>query len=193
MMSFRRAGRSLVYWLSKCLSRAVPLGVFDLLTNFVVSRALGSRPYRGIVLIAYPPHPVDALGELVDALELIRRTDGRRFRRVEQHLKYIVLASWRSDRLGVYSSISRTCTVRKLSPAAKSNPWSVYAYAALIIHEATHALLDGMRFPNTRANKKRLERLCLWEEARFLSKFPGVDENLELAFGHAIRKPRTDR
>jgi hypothetical protein len=62
-----------------------------------------------------------------------------------------------------------------------------YGYAAVIIHEATHGLFFKLRFAPTRANLKRMERIIVKEEARFLAKFPEVKGRVRQAYGYAVR------
>jgi len=178
--------RALIYYIHKCFSLDVPRGLFGLLTIFVTSRGIGSRPYRNIQLVAYPPHGVEALAEVVDALELLRGADPRRFGRVERHIRHIVLRGMRP--LGFYRSLGRVCGLRKQVYRQESRPLILLGYAAVLVHEATHGFLDRRRFPYTRTNRKRIERLCLLEHARFLAKFPGVKGKLPLLFGYGRMK-----
>ena len=79
--------------------------------------------------------------------------------------------------------MSQLCGLKKLPTVANLRSLAVIAYASLLVHEATHALLEKRRFPLTKANKARIEKLCDKEEARFLVSFPDIDRRLALAFG----------
>lgn len=173
MASFRKTRRKLVYWLLKIVSPAIPMGLLDLATSFCVARWLGSRPYRGMQIMAFPPCKLDAIIELVDALELVRRTDPRRFARIERFIKRIFLANYQT-RLGFYRSFGCVCGLKRLPIPESSRALAVYAYAAALVHESTHGLLEKRRFPHTPANRRRLEQLCSDEQARFLARFPGI-------------------
>jgi hypothetical protein len=190
--NFTKEKRILIYWLRKCFSLSVPVGFFDLVTIFFVSRGMGSRLYRGIELVAFPPYRLDALTEVVDALELVRRTDQRRFARIERFIKRIVLANWKKH-LGFYNTISQVCALKKLPIPEDSRILAIYNYSATLIHEATHAMLDKRRFPPTRANLKRIEKLCVKEEVRFLARFPGIDKKLELIIGYVDGLPARNK
>ncbi|MBI2927412.1 MAG: hypothetical protein HYY24_17080 [Verrucomicrobia bacterium] len=126
---------------------------------------------------------MDALAEIVEALELLRRTDPQRFTRIERFIKRVFLANYRSF-LGCYRSFGQVCDLKKLPIPLVPRPLAIYSYAATLVHESTHARLDRLRFPRTRANVKRIEKLCLKEEARFLARFPGIHEALDLALQH---------
>lgn len=190
MFSQRSASRKLVFWLHAFISRKrlwrVPIRLFQLTYLSILALTNRSREYRGIRLIAFPPYGVDSLAVIVDALELLRRSDPRRFRRVEQHTKRILLGDFKA--LGFYTPIGRICGLTNLSPSGARNPLIAYGYAATIVHEATHGLLHILRFAPTRANLKRIERIAVREQARFLAKFPQVKENVSQAYGYADRR-----
>jgi len=164
----------------------VPHRLFQLLYLSIMALTSRSRPYRGIQLIAFGPYGVDTLAVVVDALELLRRSDPRRFRRVEQHIKRILLGNFKT--LGSYTAIGRICGLTYLSPPGAPNRLITYGYAAVLIHEATHGLFHKLRFAPTRANLKRIEKIIIKEEARFLAKFPEVREKVSLAYGFASRR-----
>jgi len=156
------------------------------MVNLSLMSFLGrSRPYRGIRLIAYPPYQTDALAEVVDALEIIRKHDEVRFRRVTRFISRIVVGNW--NVVGFYNSIGRVCGLQRRESDDHSRPFIVFGYAATIIHEATHGLLDQMRFPYFEKTRKRIERLCVMEEARFLVKFPGLRGRMDIVLGYVER------
>jgi hypothetical protein len=129
---------------------------------------------------------MDTLAEIVDALELIRTTDPRRFARIERFTKRIVLANYKNF-LGRYRSFGQVCDLKRLPMPESSRHLAIYSYAATLVHESTHARLDSLRFPLTAANRKRIEELCLKEEARFLARFPGISRALDLTL-HDLRR-----
>ena len=182
MPALRKQKRILIYWLDRLFSLSLPVGLLDLATSFFVSRGLGNRPYRGIVTMAFPPHKVDALSEIVEALELIRRHDPRRFTRVERFIKRIFLANY--SFAGRYSPFGHVCGLQKLAVPDHLRSLATYHYAATLVHEATHAMLFAKRFPYTRTTLPRIEKLCVKEEARFLVRFPDIDRKLELTLGY---------
>jgi hypothetical protein len=107
------------------------------------------------------------LRHTIDALALVERTDGRRFKRVLRHIRYVV--HQKSHVAGQYDQRLAACVVdfERLNfpqgPAA-----ALYVYAALLVHEATHAAIHHRRIPYKGETRERIERLCHTEEARFL-------------------------
>lgn len=165
-----------MYWLCRGFGRQTPYEIFSAITRFVVCRAFGSRPYRSMRLIAYPPHRIDALDEVVEALDLVRRTDARLFRRIDENIRQIVLGtSRRPDILGTYWPLNQVCYLRKLPIFENTHSVAIYSYAATLVHEATHGILHKKRIPTTSANKPRIERICYKEETRLMKKLLGHD------------------
>lgn len=179
-------GRFLIYWARKCSVLHWLDWLFGELTDAVVSRTFGDRYYSGIQLIAYRPHGLAQLAAVFEALDLIRRTDKRRFLRVERHIKRIILANWSKRIIGRYIPFGKVCHLRKLPETERSRRFQVWYYAVTIVHEATHGFLDSKRFPITKTNKAQIERICYNEEYRFAAKIPGMGERLE-AFGNYER------
>jgi hypothetical protein len=181
--------KMLRYWIHR-YSLSVPAGVFELASVFVLARALGVRPYRGIKIVPAPPCHVQDLSAVHEALDLLRRADPRRFNRIERSVKWIVVGNWKPR--GYYDVVSHVCGIRKLSPLEAPPSVAPYAYATVLVHEGTHAMLLTKRFPHGKADGKRIEKLCVLEEARFLMKFPAIRSKLPLILGYA-RKVSKDR
>lgn len=170
----------------------VPFRLFRVTSALAMVLCKRSRPYGNIQLIAFPPHQVSSLATIVEALELIREKDPLRFKRIETYVRRVVVGNWR--RMGFYNPIGRVCGVRIAQSAKVAGSLAVLGYASTIIHEATHAKLDRLRFSPTGPNLHRIEMLCLREERRFLERFPDVRNKLPLVFGYLPRKsPRTSK
>src|SRR5438874_13238429 len=105
---YRRRWRVLFYWCYMWLRWKNLMVEFVVdVSRFANARAFGERPYAGIRVLAYPPNGIDALCEVIAALELVRLTDARRFGRIEQYVKSIVLANWNPKNLGTYRALCK--------------------------------------------------------------------------------------
>jgi len=146
------------------LVQLVSLTVASLLTK-------QSIKHRGITLIALPPYRVDSLIQVVTALELLERTDDRRYRRVQRFVKRIVLCDSRLQ--AFYSLIGRICGLTKTPPPSKyADQLVVYRYAALLVHEATHGLVLAKAHCCTSGLSERAEKICTAEHKRYARKLP---------------------
>jgi hypothetical protein len=147
-----------------------------------------SREYQNIQLIAFKPYGLDSFDTVVEALEILRTHDPRRFKLVKKHIRRIVF--WDFKGLGFYTPIGRVCGLRSLCPPTAPNRVVAYGYAAILIHEATHGFFHRLRVAPTRTNLKRMEKLANREEARFLRKFPEIRHKVSIVYGYADRKRR---
>lgn len=188
MINPRKTLRLLTYWLLRLFSLDVPFGLLGMATSLVVAKGLGFRPYHGIKLMALPPHKLEALTEVWNALELIRRTDPRRFARVKRFIRRVFVTKQRT--WAFYWRFGKICSLRKLAMPESFRSLAVYDYAATLVHESTHGLLYAKGFLHSRVNRGRIERICVKEEARFLAKFPSIDQKLELVIGFEDGWPR---
>lgn len=111
-----------------------------------------------------------------DALALIERTDPRRGRRVMEGLRYIVNREGLAP--GSYDHTLRACFVdfsrlhlrEECEAETGAREWHLAWYAAMLVHEATHAWLHGRWFPYTRATRAQTERICRTEQRRFAAR-----------------------
>ena len=108
------------------------------------------------------------LEDVVRAINLIESTDPRRFRRIRTFITRIAFFNTRFQ--GAYIRPGRICGLRPLAEVPGKSEAVICLYASILIHEATHGLLQ-LRLPNCGANTKRIESICLAEQERFLSKF----------------------
>ena len=172
-----------IYWLRKCMGLhvSVPKGLLDLAIFAVCSRVPEmSRPYAGIPIVAGSAYKVNDLTEVVAALELIQTIDPRRFARIQQFIKRIFVSNFRRY-VGCYRSIGQVCDLKKLQVPEGLRSVTIYFYASTLVHESTHGLLFRKRFPHSPENKRRIEKLCATEAARFLRRVPGWDDKWDLA------------
>ena len=105
------------------------------------------------------------------ALELIRCKDGRRFRRVKRHLRYIVNGKL-SFGYGAYDKNPGTFMVYFERFKFEKYPDGARClYAATMVHEATHGEIERRGISWTKKSRQRIERLCHLETARFMGRF----------------------
>ncbi len=170
--------RTLIYWIYKGFTKHVYIGSF--LYAILVLHTLLKKPVRwkSIRLTSLDRRESVPLEVFVNALKLIEEADPRRFKRVTGHLKWIVIGD--RKRLGSYSSVGRVCNLRLLSGFQSTERRLIaHLYASVIIHEATHGLLEAKRFAYTRCNASRIERICRAEHWRFLARFPELRHSIQ--------------
>jgi len=127
--------------------------------------------------------------DTVEALDLIRSSDERRYRRIVRVSRIIV--SRPLPFLAQYQSF-KTCVIdypylAQKYPARKQR---IALLCCILIHEATHGELERKGFGYTRATFLRHERLCCLEEMRFAKRITGFYPNAErCASAHDSKQP----
>jgi hypothetical protein len=104
-----------------------------------------------------------------EALDLIRRRDSRRFRRVCHFIRYIINEESLTEAhycATVGAAVLDFNRMEQMIP--KFEALRVFL-ASTLIHESTHGLIQARGV--TRRHSIRVERLCWREESRFLGKF----------------------
>ncbi len=121
------------------------------------------------------------LQRIRDALTLIRTVDPHRYGRLRTNLDRIWMRAVETGGLGSYLSGLRACLLDHrfvLSPET-----TLEALAAAIVHEATHARLDGCGIGYGSAGERaRVEEVCRRQEIAFAARLPAGDpvrENAE--------------
>jgi len=99
--------------------------------------------------------------KLSEALEILRRTDRRRYKAVRHYTRHLVV--WPADR----SAVKPRSGVVLLSTRALVGGPAVLAAAALV-HETTHLRIAHMGVKWRPALAERIERRCVREESAFL-------------------------
>lgn len=141
---------------------------------------------RGITLIALPPYQVDSLAQVVAALDLLEQTDIRRYRRVQRFVRRIVLCD--SGLQAFYCTIGRICGVTKTPLAGKNaDRLAVYRYATLLVHEATHGLLEVRVHRCSSRLSEKVESICIAEHKRYARKLPPKEDLREEQRRHGVR------
>jgi tetratricopeptide (TPR) repeat protein len=109
------------------------------------------------------------------AMALVKSLDARRYRRVCRQLKFIVNVELVSG--GNYGRRLKICRVDYSRFTSADYLWNVRQYALLLVHEATHGLLDEKGIKYDKERRERVEKLCRLEECRFAQRVePGFAE-----------------
>jgi hypothetical protein len=131
--------------------------------------------YEGIRIVGFEAKRVDqsVFWEATRAaLELIRREDPRRFRKIQREIKYIINepASLTALYVRTYHSCLIPFSKFEFDMESEDAEWYIAYYAAVIVHEATHGHLHSLGFPYAKANRDRIEQICCDEEQRFAAR-----------------------
>ena len=108
-----------------------------------------------------------------EAMALIKSLNLRRHRRICRNLDYIVNMELTS--VGNFERKLKVCNVDFGKHFNYSDhQWNVWRYACLLIHEATHGVLEEKLILYTKDKRERIESLCHLEEYRFAKRLdPG--------------------
>jgi hypothetical protein len=132
----------------------------------------------GVGLVDWGPKdqaPPGFLEATKAALALVKETDPRRYAIIVSELRYIVnkeVPGFHPMRGGcTYDKRHRAIELEfnefQLDKGNEHYGWYLAYYASALVHEATHARLESLCFPYTRATRKRIERICFNEQRRF--------------------------
>ena len=123
-----------------------------------------------------------------DALFLIRYASPCLYRRVVQNVRYIADTITFTD--GQFEARNRACEVDLAvivsDDRASDREWHVSLLASVIVHESTHAYLHARYIPYTRANRVRIERICINRENYFVSRLLSGKTNHAARLQNAI-------
>ena len=103
-----------------------------------------------------------ALRRIADALELIRSVDRRRYARLTQDVRRIILI----PQLGTPAAFIPSRRAVTVGPEYVTNA-SLPKLAMTLVHEATHARLHAAGIGIEEEIRARLERVCVEQEAQF--------------------------
>ena len=125
---------------------------------------------------------------LRDALFLIRFHDPVRYRRVVRHVRHFESAPCRT--MAHFTPSTRTCVIdfnkEPLDDGGIIHPWYVAYFAGVIVHEATHGYLLDRFVPYTKANRVRVERICINQQNDFLTRLPKNPDDYVAAFANTM-------
>ena len=110
------------------------------------------------------------------ALELIKERDPRRFARVRKHIAWIV--NQVNSSLGAdYQPHTRICCLQFEEAPELERDVFIAFHACILVHEATHGLIQSNGIEFTSDNRVRIERLCTTEQNRFAARLSACDPN----------------
>ena len=117
--------------------------------------------------------------KVMEALHLVALHDPRRFKRIEQMIRWVANQATVHGGLAEYHSDLSACFIDfpRLAPVSEDR-FRLACVACILVHEATHGLIEhrGIRYgPETRG---RIERLCVLEQNRFASRLQASDPHL---------------
>lgn len=117
----------------------------------------------------------DSFSKIIhSSLRLIQDRDPRRYARVKQHIAWIV-NKVNSAAGAMYEPKLRVLFV-EFDEAQDLQPDVVIAlHASLLVHEATHGVIESRGIPMSETTRMRIERLCTLEQNRFAAKLSAHD------------------
>jgi hypothetical protein len=111
------------------------------------------------------------------ALALIQQHDPGRYARVTRHVHWILNQATPSQAMS-YNGRIHLCTVEFLEmPDATPDVLAAF-YGSCLVHEATHGAVYARGIRYTRQNRVRIERLCVAEQNRFVSRLASTAPEL---------------
>ena len=113
------------------------------------------------------PHP--ALRRVEEALQLIKRHDALHYSRITRHLDRIWVHLI-PDSGAHYQSSLNACIIDERHVLGES--MTIERIASTIVHETTHARLDGWGIIYVEERRIRIEAICLRRELHFLARLP---------------------
>jgi hypothetical protein len=128
-----------------------------------------SREIDGLWLGTTESKPHPALRRVEEALQLIKRHDMLSYSRVTRDLDRIWINLIPSGQAHYDRSLN-ACVIdeRYVLPETMS----IAKLASTIVHEATHARLDGWGVAYVEEKRARIEEICLQRELKFLARLP---------------------
>lgn len=112
----------------------------------------------------------EVVGKLLEAANLIRDCDARRYISVLAELKRIVLLDWHIQAARYYA-LSRTLVLQRKSV----EDTRISVLASMLVHEATHGRIYRRGVAYIPRLRSRIERLCLRNEVWFLRRVQGAE------------------
>lgn len=133
------------------------------------------------------PHP--ALQRVEQALQLIKRHDALNYSRIIRHLDricvYLIPGSGAH-----YESSLNACVIDDRYVLGEQ--MTVEKIASTIVHEATHARLDGWGITYVEEKRSRIEAICLRRELYFRARLPD-SESLQEETARTLEWAATSR
>lgn len=166
-----------------------PLRPFTVLAEALLARQTVASEYKGVKICHSPLHlwcNDEFTSTIEHALRLIDEKDALRFARIQRVIHYVRPLTLSGDAPAEYVRHSKLCYMDWPMVRAPDDPsLTVLSSAILLVHEATHGLLQARGVRHTVARRPLIERLCVDEEARFLRR---VDPEMSRTWVE-VRKP----
>jgi hypothetical protein len=113
---------------------------------------------------------------ILAALCLLKEIDPLRFARVQREIAWIVNCTLAIDG-AEYHHETRTCKI-DFEERAAGYEFAIGFYAAVLVHEATHGVIHRHGISYQSERRSRIERLCVREENRFLTRLANTQPEL---------------
>ena len=138
--------------------------------------------FDGIILADLRSHRSKARhfrDTLLAALRLLKATDPRRYTRVQKHLSWVVNMTLSRHGAAEYRHMTRTCASDILEVSHENDlEFLAGYYASTLVHEATHGMIRCRGILYNKKLRRRIERLCVREEQRFVTRLTLTQPNL---------------
>jgi hypothetical protein len=141
-----------------------------------------SRVVDGLWVGTWEAEPHPALRRVEEALQLIKGHDALHYSRIMRNLDR-VWVQLHPSALAHYNRSLNACVFDERFVLAETT--TLQKIASTIIHEATHARLEGWGIDYHEANRYRIEAICIRRELNFLTKLPD-SEHLQEEIAYAL-------
>ena len=141
-----------------------------------------SRVVDGLWVETWEAEPHPALRRVEEALQLIKGHDALHYSRIMRNLDR-VWVQLHPSALAHYNRSLNACVFDERFVLAETT--TLQKIASTIIHEATHARLDGWGIDYDEASRYRIEAICIRRELNFLTKLPD-SEHLQEETAYAL-------
>ncbi len=125
----------------------------------------------------------DYLKTIVSSIDLIRNVDPKRYKTFRNEVSWITTCQIDFGAAAVYRRINKSCVINFVK-YHEDEMLECVQYAAILVHEATHGLLETKGFDSKKNRILQIERICTTEANRFLRKV----ENVYPGYGDILKK-----
>ena len=130
--------------------------------------------FDGIGLANLRGHGDSFTKTIRSSLQLIQEQDPRRYARVKRHIAWIV--NQVNSALGAqYQPRIRTLFLQFEEAPELSPDVLIGLHASVIVHEATHGMIESRGIEMSEVNRLQIERLCTAEQNRFAARLSASD------------------
>lgn len=131
---------------------------------------------EGIRLADFRKRGDDFLPTMREAIRLIQFHDPRRFARLKRHIVWISNGVPVSGGNAELHASEKWCVVDYFDPAPDTDcrSWAA-TWACVLIHEATHGLLEQKGFQYDGERRVRIEQICCSEQNGFAKRLQQID------------------